>query len=137
MKLTKLHFHVGQQLSKLAGPTYQPRFQPKGKPCASDTIAYRNKLIAMADSLDWVWELVNQYETPSIASDNDDAIRIKKAEISACPAIRSQQRWGKKNRGVAEVSTTNTIEILFLFTIILTYKNTPDTSCSRLLRTSC
>ena len=58
-------------------------------------IVQRQKLIRLADRLEYGWDAVNEYEKDELAEDDDDAKRLEKAEKAA------EQKAFKKRRAAA------------------------------------
>ena len=53
-------------------------------------IAKRQKVIKLADKSEFGWETVNEYLADDLASDDEDATRIKKAERSAARKVKER-----------------------------------------------
>ena len=59
-------------------------------------IAKRQKVVKLADKSEFGWETVNEYLADDLASDDEDAKRIKKAERSAARKVK--QRLDLRNK---------------------------------------
>ena len=59
-------------------------------------ISKRQKLIKLADKIEFGWGTVNEYLMDELASDDEDAEKIKKAERRA--AQKSKERLASRNK---------------------------------------
>ena len=58
---------------------------------AKDMLNHRQKIIQLADSSEFGWRLVKEYEAHRIASDSDDEKKIFKAEVRPTRKIKSEK----------------------------------------------
>ena len=66
-----------------------------------DTILVRQKLIRLANRSEFGWDAVNEYETDELASSEDDAKRLEKAEKAAEQKAlkRKKAAYSREGRG--------------------------------------
>ena len=67
---------------------------------AGDKIKNRNKLIRIADSSEWGWETVKQYDANPLAEDSDDESRLRRAEARAVRKKEIQKDHEKDQRAL-------------------------------------
>ena len=77
-----------QALTALKAKQYEKAKQELEE--GTQLIAKRQKVIKLADKSEFGWETVNEYLADDLASDDEDAKRIKKAERSAARKVKER-----------------------------------------------
>jgi hypothetical protein len=77
---------------------------------ANSILAYRNKLIQMADGSDLGWDLVNAYESNELAESESDERRMKRADSDARAEKKRKSEASKtKGRGRGKPATNENV----------------------------
>ena len=74
---------------------------------ALDMLSYQQKLIKMADSSEYGWKVVKEYESNPLAEDSEDEKTMYKAEARANQNIRAERAKKSKRTGPYSRVTAN------------------------------